>query len=153
MEIYLNLVSRTRGLPETNRQHKFRKLRFYDHLREPQTLYAYVKERLAMGRMTYVFFDEIQHVKQFPNVVNSLYINPNADVYITGSNTYMLSSEIATLLSGQYVEIPMLPLSLREYLEGRGDMDDLPWMYADYIASSSFPYALDLDSPPKRRTT
>ena len=118
---------------------------FYD-LREPQALYAYVKERLAEGRMTYVFFDEIQHVERFPDVVNSLYIKSDVDVCITGSNAYMLSSEIATLLSGRYVEIPMLPLSFREYLEGRGDTGDLPGMYADYIASSSFPYALDLDT-------
>lgn len=96
--------------------------------------------------MTYVFFDEIQHVERFPDVVNSLYIKSDVDVCITGSNAYMLSSEIATLLSGRYVEIPMLPLSFREYLEGRGDTGDLPGMYADYIASSSFPYALDLDT-------
>lgn len=117
----------------------------YIDLLEPRNFYAYVKERiLSDGRMTYFFFDEIQNVKDFERVVDSLYIKPNVDIYITGSNAYMLSSELATLLSGRYIEIKMLPLSFKEYVEARGDEHELPRKYRNYIETSSFPYVLDM---------
>lgn len=117
----------------------------YIDLLEPRNFYAYVKERiLSDGRMTYFFFDEIQNVKDFERVVDSLYIKPNVDIYITGSNAYMLSSELATLLSGRYVEIKMLPLSFKEYVEASGDERELARKYRSYIETSSFPYVLDM---------
>lgn len=117
----------------------------YIDLLEPRNFYAYVKERiLSDRRMTYFFFDEIQNVKDFERVVDSLYIKPNVDIYITGSNAYMLSSELATLLSGRYVEIKMLPLSFKEYVEVSGDEHELPRKYRNYIETSSFPYVLDM---------
>jgi len=117
----------------------------YIDLLEPRNFYAYVKERiLSDGRMTYCFFDEIQNVKDFERVVDSLYIKPNVDIYITGSNAYMLSSELATLLSGRYVEIKMLPLSFKEYVEASGDERELARKYRSYIETSSFPYVLDM---------
>ena len=117
----------------------------YIDLLEPRNFYAYVKERiLSDGRMTYCFFDEIQNVKDFERVVDSLYIIPNVDIYITGSNAYMLSSELATLLSGRYVEIKMLPLSFKEYVEASGDERELARKYRSYIETSSFPYVLDM---------
>lgn len=117
----------------------------YIDLLEPRNFYAYVKERiLSDGRMTYFFFDEIQNVKDFERVVDSLYIKPNVDIYITGSNAYMLSSELATLLSGRYIEIKMLPLSFKEYIEASGDEHELPRKYRNYIETSSFPYVLDM---------
>lgn len=117
----------------------------YIDLLEPRNFYAYVKERiLSDGRMTYCFFDEIQNVKDFERVVDSLYIKPNVDIYITGSNAYMLSSELATLLSGRYVEIKMLPLSFKEYVEAGGDERELARKYRSYIETSSFPYVLDM---------
>lgn len=117
----------------------------YIDLLEPRNFYAYVKERiLSDGRMTYFFFDEIQNAKDFERVVDSLYIKPNVDIYITGSNAYMLSSELATLLSGRYVEIKMLPLSFKEYVEVSGDEHELPRKYRNYIETSSFPYVLDM---------
>lgn len=117
----------------------------YIDLLEPRNFYAYVKERiLSDGRMTYCFFDEIQNVKDFERVVDSLYIKPNVDIYITGSNAYMLSSELATLLSGRYVEIKMLPLSFKEYVEANGDERELARKYRSYIETSSFPYVLDM---------
>lgn len=115
-------------------------------LRDPKMLYSFVKGRLTDSGMTYIFFDEIQHVKDFPDVVNSLNIKPNTDVYLTGSNAYMLSSDIATLLSGRYVEIPMLPFSFREYVNAIGGENDLQRSYNKYITSSSFPYTLSLDN-------
>ena len=118
----------------------------YYELRNPKNLYAYIKPLILTDRMTYVFFDEIPHVKDFLDVVNSLNLKPTVDLYITGSNAYMLSSEIATLLSGRYVEIAMLPLSFREYVEGISGTTNLPQAYTDYITKSSFPYTLELDN-------
>lgn len=118
---------------------------FYE-LRNPKNLYAYVKPLIREGRTTYIFLDEIQHVTDFPDIVNSLNLKPTVDMYITGSNAYMLSSEIATLLSGRYIEIAMLPLSFKEYVEGIGGTGNLPQAYTDYIVKSGFPYTLELDS-------
>ncbi len=121
---------------------------FYE-LRDPKVLHAYIKERLVQDKMTYVFLDEIQHCEEFPRVVDSLFIRKNVDLYITGSNAYMLSSEIATLISGRYVEIKMLPLSFREYVESTGDTKELARKYTAYLENSSFPYALELAGQPK----
>lgn len=122
----------------------------YIELRDPKKLYQYVKKRLVSKRKSYVFFDEIQHVTDFPDVVNSLHIKPHVDVYVTGSNAYMLSHEIATLMSGRCVEISMLPLSFKEYVAGTGGRENLPKKYADYIAFSSFPYALEMEGEAER---
>ena len=89
----------------------------FEELTDYRKLYEYLKERLVAGKVTYIFLDEIQHVEDFPKVVDSLYIKKNVDIYITGSNAYMLSSEIATLISGRYVQIEMLPFSFKEYME------------------------------------
>lgn len=117
---------------------------YYD-LREPRNLHAYLKDRLIPGRMTYIFLDEVQHVKDFPDVVDSFYIKPDVDIYLTGSNAHMLSSEIATLLSGRYVEIPMLPLSFKEFMEGKEANASLKKKYSEYISIGSFPYAMQLE--------
>jgi len=117
-------------------------------LHEPAALHAYIKERLAPGKMTYVFIDEIQHCAGFPAVIDSLHIRKNVDVYLTGSNAYMLSSEIATLISGRYVEIKMLPLSFGEYVLSAGSDASLAEKYREYIQGSSFPYALELKGQP-----
>ena len=116
----------------------------YADLLEPKKLYSYIKERLLPGRMMYIFFDEIQNVADFPRVVDSLYIKEGVDIYLTGSNAYMLSSDLATLLSGRYVEIKMLPLSFQEYVEATGGARELARTYRSYVESSSFPYALAL---------
>lgn len=121
---------------------------FYDQ-RNPKKLHEYVKQRLVKDKMTYVFLDEIQHCKEFPEVIDSLYIKNGVDLYITGSNAYMLSSEIATLISGRYVEIKMLPLSFKEYVESTGSTNELARKYTAYLENSSFPYALELAGQPK----
>lgn len=118
----------------------------YFELRDPRKLYSYVKPLIQQDKMTYIFFDEIQHVTDFPDIINSLNLKPTVDLYVTGSNAYMLSSEIATLLSGRYVEIAMLPLSFKEYAEGIGGTDHLPQVYMEYVSKSSFPYTLELDT-------
>ena len=94
------------------------------------------------------FLDEIQNVPDFPKVLDSLYIKNNVDIYVTGSNAYMLSSEIATMISGRYVQIEMLPLSFREYMESTGSMNDRGIKYAEYLQNSSFPYTLELKNQP-----
>lgn len=75
-------------------------------------------------------------------MVDSLYIKKNVDIYITGSNAHMLSREIATLISGRYVQIEMLPLSFKEYMESTGDMNERGIKYVQYLENSSFSYAL-----------
>ncbi len=78
-------------------------------------IHTHIKERLVADKPNYIFLDEIQNVKDFQRLIDSLYIKPNVDVYITGSNAYMLSGELATLLTGRYVEINLLPLQFTEY--------------------------------------
>lgn len=120
----------------------------YEELTDYKKLYSYLKERLVPGKMTYIFLDEIQNVNDFPKVLDSLYIKKNVDIYVTGSNAYMLSSEIATMISGRYVQIEMLPLSFKEYMESTGNMNDRGIKYTEYLENSSFPYALQLKNQP-----
>lgn len=101
-------------------------------------LYCYIKERLCADKMTYIFLDEIQNVPLFEKVVDSLYVKDNIDVYITGSNAYMLSSDLATLLSGRYVEISMLPLSFREYLTITGMQKEAA--FTEFMKTGGIPY-------------
>jgi predicted AAA+ superfamily ATPase len=117
----------------------------FDELKNPKELYNYIKDRLLPGRMVYLFLDEIQNVLEFQKVVDSFFIKDNIDIYLTGSNAYMLSGELATLLSGRYVKIEMLPLSFSEYITAKGQSRSLEENYLEYIESSSFPYALNLE--------
>lgn len=107
-------------------------------------LYKYVKEQIKDKKQYYVFLDEVQKVSDFQKAVDGLYIMKNVDVYITGPNAYLLSGELATLLTGRYIEIKMYPLSFKEYLNYyKKDADEK--MYLNYINRSSFPYALKLE--------
>lgn len=107
-------------------------------------LYKCVKDKIKDNKQYYVFLDEVQNVQEFQKAVDGLYIIKNVDVYITGSNAYLLSGELATLLTGRYIEIKMYPLSFKEYLsEGNKKADER--YYLDYINRSSFPYALNLE--------
>lgn len=108
-------------------------------------LYDYVNSKLLNDKINYVFIDEVQKINEFQKACDSLYIKKNVDLYITGSNSKLLSGELATLLSGRYVEIKMLPLSFKEYISYVGETD-IQKKYVDYITKSSFPYTLKLDS-------
>jgi predicted AAA+ superfamily ATPase len=110
-------------------------------------LYGYVNERLLPSRKMYIFLDEVQRIAEFQKAVDSLYIKKNCDVYITGSNAHLLSGELATLLSGRYVEIKMLPLSFKEYVSAFPNNSNPDRLYTDYIQNSAFPYALELERP------
>lgn len=120
----------------------------YEELTNYKKLYNYLKEKLIPNKMTYIFLDESQNVDQFPKELDSLYIKDNVDIYVTGSNAYMLSSEIATMISGRYIQIEMLPLSFKEYMESTGNMNDRGIKYTEYLQNSSFPYALQLKNQP-----
>lgn len=116
-------------------------------LRNPDALYSYIKERLT-SKMNYIILDEIQRVENFPDVVDSLYVKKNVDLYLAGSNSSLLSSEIATLISGRYVEIKMLPLSFKEFVVATKQEDNLSKAYNQYVSTSSFPYVLELLQTP-----
>ena len=115
----------------------------YEELLNYRKLYSYLKERLCAEKTTYIFLDEIQKVPSFEKVVDSLYVKPNVDIYITGSNAYMLSGDLATLLTGRYVEIKMLPLSFREFL-CITDMDAERGL-AEYLRDGGLPYIAVMD--------
>ncbi len=116
----------------------------YHDIQNYMQLYNMVKEQLVPNRMNYIFLDEVQAVPEFQKAVDGLFIKKNCDVYITGSNAYLLSGELATLLAGRYVEIRMLPLSFREYVSALGGESDLLIKYQNYIQNGSFPYILQL---------
>lgn len=115
----------------------------YENLLDYKALYEYVIKRLHKTKTTYVFLDEIQMVTDFQKTVDSLFIRKNVDLYITGSNAYLLSGELATLLSGRYVEINMLPLSFAEYCEVKEESGDKA--FADYMRWGGLPYVALLD--------
>ena len=123
----------------------------YYFIKNYKELYDYVKSKLVSDKQNYVLLDEVQIVEDFQRACDSLYIKKNVDLYITGSNANLLSGELATLLSGRYIEIKMLPLSFEEYISYRGE-SDLQQKYVDYITKSSFPYALSLDTTKEIRT-
>lgn len=108
-----------------------------------KSLYQYIKERLCEDKMTYIFLDEIQKVTSFEKVVDSLHVKENIDIYITGSNAYMLSGDLATLLTGRYVEISMLPLSFKEYVEITGIPKEQA--FSEYMKTGGFPYIAVMD--------
>ena len=122
----------------------FESAEFYD-INDFKALYHEVESRLTPGIMNYVFLDEVQMVPDFQRACDSLYILKNVDLYITGSNAGLLSGELATLLSGRYVEVKMLPLSFKEYISAVGE-SDLSRKYRDYLLNSSFPYTLELNN-------
>ncbi len=115
----------------------------YEELCDYKKLYAYIKDRLVADKITYIFLDEIQKVPSFEKVVDSLYVKPNIDIYITGSNAYILSGDLATLLTGRYVEISMLPLSFSEYMQ-LSDKDKES-AFADYIKYGGLPFVATMD--------
>ena len=123
----------------------------YEELQDYKKLYAYLKDRLCKGKMTYIFLDEIQKVSAFEKVVDSLYVKPQVDLYVTGSNAYMLSGDLATLLTGRYVEIKMLPLSFYEFLEITGSGQEQG--FSEYMRDGGLPYVAVMDRTPEKVET
>ena len=117
----------------------------YEELLDYKKLHSYLKERLVQGQYTYIFLDEIQKVEGFEKVVDSLYIREQIDLYITGSNSQLLSGELASLLSGRYVEISMLPLSFAEYCRLKKIDQDMDTLFAEFLEDGGFPYVAVMD--------
>lgn len=115
----------------------------YEELLDYKKLYNHVKARLHPEKTTYIFLDEIQQVEGFQKAVDSLYVKPGVDLYITGSNAYLLSGELATLLSGRYVEINMLPLSFEEFCQ-MNDGGDRDALLGAYMRNGGYPYLVKL---------
>ncbi len=114
-------------------------------------LYDYIKARLCGGRMTYIFLDEIQKVPFYEKSVDSLYVKENTDIYLTGSNAYMLSGDLATLLTGRYVELSMLPLSFGEYCRAAGCTGEAA--LNEYMRYGGMLYIAAMDKTPDKADT
>lgn len=114
-------------------------------------LYDHIKARLCGGRMTYIFLDEIQKVPFYEKAVDSLYVKENTDIYLTGSNAYMLSGDLATLLTGRYVELSMLPLSFGEYCRAVGCTGEAA--LNEYMRYGGMPYVAAMDKTPDKADT
>ena len=115
-----------------------------ENLTEYRALHSHLKNNLQSDFMNYIFLDEIQRVEGFEKVLDSLFLLENVDIYVTGSNAYMLSGELATYLSGRYIEIHMFPLSFKEYY-GHFGGEKLA-MFNKYSAFGGFPYASIIES-------
>ncbi|WP_118805652.1 ATP-binding protein [Haemophilus haemolyticus] len=121
-------------------------------LRTAETLYRYVMERAQAGQKMYLFFDEIQRVAGWEDAVNSLRVDLDADIYLSGSNSSLLSGELATLLVGRMVEIPVFPLSFQEYMQFR-QFDGVPdTLFPEYVQRGGFPATALVEDEEVRRT-
>ena len=116
----------------------------YADIIDHKALYQLISDQLLPDKMNYIFLDEVQCVSDFQKAVDALFIKKNCDVYITGSNAFLLSGELATLLSGRYIEIRMLPLSFKEFVSAYPGNSNIDRLYQEYIHNSSFPYTLQL---------
>ena len=111
----------------------------YDYIRDYKDLYEEIKNKLSQEK-TYILLDEVQNVNEWEKAINSLNVDFNVDIYITGSNAYLLSSELATLLSGRYIEIKMYPLSFKEYLKFNNyDTNNIEEKFYEYLKYGGLP--------------
>lgn len=113
----------------------------YDEIKDYKDLNKYIKEKILDNDKKYIILDEIQQISNWEKAINSFLVTLNCDIYITGSNAYLLSSEISTLLSGRYVEIKMLPLSFKEYLDFNdyNTKENLEEHFNDYLLYGGLP--------------
>jgi predicted AAA+ superfamily ATPase len=109
-------------------------------------MYDYVVKHLKKNVNNYVFIDEVQNIPEFEKLLEGLYIHPNIDLYVTGSNAFLLSSELATLLTGRAYEIHVMPFSFAEYLEFTGKTTNPDRAFADYLRTGGFPEAVRLSA-------
>ena len=122
----------------------------YDYIRTYRQLYDFITQNMVVGKKNYLFFDEIQQVEGWEKTINSLTLEYDTDIYVTGSNAYLLSSELATLISGRYVEIKILPLSFKEYYEYyKNDGKSADELFNEYLKYGGLPQLLSLPSDEK----
>jgi predicted AAA+ superfamily ATPase len=127
----------------------FEEFELRKYLNDLDGLYTFIIEQLDLSKPCYVFLDEIQNVKEFERLVDGLFVKSNVDVYITGSNALLLSGELATLLSGRYIEISILPFSFSEYLIARNIEISNKYLnyealFFDYVNETSLPKGVEL---------
>lgn len=138
-ELYIAQLLKEGVAPEQIIKINFEELE-NEPLLDKSVLYRYLTDKLLPDRKLYIFLDEVQRVPEFEKVVDSLFVKDNVDLYITGSNAKFLSSEIATLLTGRYVEINVLPLSFREYSDHfAASGKDRRALFMDYVTYGALP--------------
>lgn len=113
-------------------------------LRDWRKLHHRIEQKLVPDKMNYIFLDEVQKVAQFEEVADSLFVKPNVDLYITGSNAFLLSGELSTLLTGRYISIHVLPFSFSEFVQVFPEEHNNDRLFEKYLTSSSFPEAINL---------
>ena len=114
----------------------------YEHIKTAQTLYAELKNKILSNKKYYLFFDEIQEVEAWEKLVNSLALDFNVDIYLTGSNSNLLSSEIATYLTGRYISTKVYPLSFKEFISFKKEYTEIKNLHeelVEYIKKGGFP--------------
>ncbi len=109
-------------------------------------IYDYIIKHLKNNAINYVFIDEVQNVPEFEKLLEGLYVHPNIDLYVIGSNAFLLSSELATLLTGRAFEINVLPFSFAEYLEFSGKTTNPDRAFVEYVSTGGFPEAVRLST-------
>ena len=114
------------------------------HLTNWTTLYDEITEKVKSNERYYIFLDEVQLINDFEKLVNSLFTKKNIDLYVTGSNAYLLSSELATLLTGRYIAINLLPYSFKEYTSAYKNEKNTDLLFRKFINESSFPEAVTI---------
>lgn len=117
----------------------FEELENQQFLTDLEGLYYHIINQLDLAKPCYVFLDEVQNVKEFERLVDGLYVKPNIDVYVTGSNAYLLSSELGTLLTGRYISIPVYPFSFKEYVSAFEDKSRLDLLFTQYLQNGGMP--------------
>jgi len=113
-------------------------------LNDFEGLYYHIIEQLDLSKPCYVFLDEVQQIREFERLVDGLYVKPNIDVYVTGSNAYLLSSELGTLLTGRYISIHILPFSFKEFLLTQSDISRTDLLFAKFIDTGGMPGTFEL---------
>lgn len=148
LEIYCEYL-RKQGIGE-------RQMQFYNYElpenyldKKWSDIYFEIKQKFQRGKINYVFLDEVQNIPDFEKLVDGLFATDNTDIYITGSNAFLLSSELATLLSGRYIEISILPFSFKEYLTARNIIASKEYLnyealFFDYVNETSLPKGIEL---------
>ena len=134
----------TNGIANENIQAINFEMPEYTNTLDWREIYNDIKSKLSSNSKNYIFLDEVQNIPEFERLANGLYVNKNVDLYITGSNAYFLSSELATLLTGRYIEVKMLPLSFAEYITAFDSNKTTSAYFFDYLKYGSFPYVADL---------
>ena len=104
----------------------------YEEIKEYHALHAYVEEHYQEGKTNYLFIDEVQMCPKFELAINSLYSKGKYDIYVTGSNAFLLSADLATLFTGRYIEIHVFPFSFQEYCQYYDDVSDKDKLFDDY---------------------